>query len=63
MKNTETYKEGTLGRMLVPHYLDVKLFLIISSEKYLCIQIFASEYFLKIGSKKGQFQVKGCELL
>lgn len=62
MKNTEAYKEGPLGRMLVPH-LDVKLFLIISSEKYLCIQIFASEYFLKIGSKKGQFQVKGCELL
>lgn len=28
MKNTEAYKEGTLGRMLVPH-LDVKLFLIL----------------------------------
>lgn len=27
MKNTEAYKEGTLGRMLVPH-LDVKLFLL-----------------------------------
>lgn len=29
MKNTDTYKEGSLERMLVLHYLDVKLFLII----------------------------------
>ena len=28
MKNTEAYK-GNLDRMLIPHYLDVKLFLII----------------------------------
>lgn len=31
LKNTEKYKEGNFGKMLVPHYLDVKLFLIMYS--------------------------------
>lgn len=63
-KNVEIHK-GNLDKMIVPYYLDVKLLLTISFEKYLCIQIFASDYFLKIILrmilKKGQFQVKGCE--
>lgn len=33
MKNTETYK-GNLDRMLIPHYLDIKLFLIILKNTY-----------------------------